>query len=275
MMTTFYYFFLILYTYLFSLLFNIKLDFTNPFFYLLGVVSLLISFVLSIFTVLVFTDLLSRLRQHKGTQNRFNHYFSKSLMRLVCHLLRIKVITTGYENVPKDNKFVFMGNHQSNIDIMVYLPVFKDHPVNFIAKQSLFKAPFIGLWISSLGNIPIPKFADRAAAEAIIKGIKRYKEGNPMAIFPEGKRSFQNELIDFKPGAFKLAMKAKADILLGVLYDAHKVAKTKFYKTKKVYVHFLKVVPYEEYKEMKSIELSDHVRTLIQAQLDVFNNTGK
>lgn len=273
MMMALFYISFILFTGLFGWIFNLDFVFTNPWFYLLALASMVIGYVLAFIFVLLFTDILARIRQNKGPNNKFNHYFSKSLMRLATHLMRVKVIITGYENVPKDNKFVFMGNHQSNIDIMVYLPAFKDHQINFIAKEALFKAPIIGLWIKCLGNIPISKSADRAAAEAIINGIKRYKSGSPMGIFPEGKRSFQNELIEFKPGAFKLAMKSKADILIGVLYDACKVANTPFLKTKKVYIKFLPVLPYEDYKDMKSVELSEHVKGIIQKQLDIFEKS--
>ncbi len=270
MMTLLFYLSYVGYAALFTILFNLDFDFSNPLFYLLSIVILIISFILAFINILLFTDILARIRKNKGYDNKFNHYFSKSLLRFINHLARVKIKVTGYENVPKDNKFVLMGNHQDNFDIMVYLTTFKDHPINFIAKESLFKAPIIGLWIKALGNIPISKFADRQAAEAIINGIKRYKSGNPVAIFPEGKRSFGNELIEFKPGAFKLAMKSKADLLIGVLYDVYKIPKTAFYKQKKVYVHFLPVLKHEDYKHMKSQELSTHVKGLIQEQLDKF-----
>lgn len=258
------------YSLLFGRIFKLDLDWSNPLFYLFLVVSILIGFILSCLTILIMTDLLSRVRKNKGYENKFNHYFAKSLLRLVNHLLRVKTHVTGYENVPADNKFVLVSNHQDNFDIMVYLPVFKDHPISFIAKEALFKAPIVGIWIGALGNVPISRFADRAAAEAIVTGIKRYKSGVPFGIFPEGKRSYGNEMIEFKAGAFKLAMKSKADILIGTVYDVHLCSKKKLYQRKDVYVHFLPVLRYDEYKDMKSQELSDHVKSLIQIQLDAF-----
>lgn len=259
------------YTVLFGWIFNLDFDFSNPLFYVFALLSLLIGIILAVVNILLMTDGLSRIRKNKGFENKFNHYYAKSLLELMNHLFRIKTHVSGYENVPKDNKFVLISNHQDNFDIMVYLPVFKDHPISFIAKESLFKAPIVGTWIGALGNVPISRFADRAAAEAIINGIKRYKSGVPFGIFPEGKRSFGNEMIEFKAGAFKLAMKPKADMLIGVLYDVHKASKKKFYQKLDVYVHFLPLLKYEEYKDMKSQELSEHVKSLIQAQLDEFD----
>ena len=263
------------YTVLFGWILNQNFDFSSPLFYILALLSLIIAIILGVVNVLLTTRILTFFRKNKGFDNKFNHYYAKGLLQLVNYIFRIKTHVSGYENVPKDNNFVLISNHQDNFDIMVYLPVFKDHPISFIAKEALFKAPIVGAWIGFLGNVPISRFADRAAAEAIINGIKRYKSGVPFGIFPEGKRSFGNEMIEFKAGAFKLAMKPKADILIGVLYDVHKASKKKFYQKLDVYVHFLPVLKYEEYKHMKSQELSEHVKSLIQAQLDVFNEAKK
>lgn len=275
MVITIFYMSLVGYTILFGWIFKLDFDFSNPLFYLLGLLSLLIGLILAVITILLLTDGLSRIRKNKGFQNKFNHHFAKNLLSLMNHLLRVKIHVSGYENVPKDNKFVLVSNHQDNFDIMVYLPVFKDHPISFIAKESLFKAPIVGTWIGALGNVPISRFADRAAAEAIINGIKRYKSGVPFGIFPEGKRSFGNEMIEFKAGAFKLAMKSKADILIGVLYDVHLCSKKKLYQRKDVYVHFLPILQYETYKDMKSQELSEYVKSLIQEQLDKFEKANQ
>ncbi len=258
------------YGYLFFNIFNIDIDFANPLNYVFVLLAIIISFLLSAFNILFLTEILGRLRKNKGFTNKFNHRFAIGLLDIVNHFFRVKTTVSGYENVPKDNKFVLISNHQDNFDIMTYFPVFKDHPISFIAKEALFKTPIIGRWIGMLGNVPIGRFADRAAAVAIINGIKRYKEDIPMGIFPEGKRSFGNEMIEFKPGAFKLAMKPKADILLGVLYDTHTVPKKPIYRKKKIYVHFLPVIKYGDYQHMKSQELSEHCKALIQTQLNEF-----
>ena len=94
-----------------------------------------------------------------------------------------------------------------------------------------------------------------------------------MAIFPEGKRSFGNELIDFKAGAFKLAMKPKADILIATQYDTCKIFKSFPWKRYKVYVHIHPLLKYEEYEGLSSHELSNKVRDIIQKQLDIYKTT--
>jgi 1-acyl-sn-glycerol-3-phosphate acyltransferase len=244
-------------------------------FYLLGLASLLIGFILAFSSILMIVSILGEFRKGKPYDNKFNHDFAKSLLRLALHIARIKVTVTGMENMPKDNKFVFVSNHQENYDIMILLPTFKDHPICFIAKEPLFKAPIIGKWIGLLGNVPIGREADREAAMSIITGIKRYKAGVPFGIFPEGKRSFSNEMIEFKPGALKLAMKPKADILIGTLYDGPVIFKRFPWKRYDIRVHIHPLLKYEDYKDLNSHELSDKIKAVIQEKIDEFNEMKK
>lgn len=263
-----FYLFLGGYTYLLGWLFGLDFNsFTDPIFYLLGIVALLIGFILSFFTQLGILSLVGEFRKGTKFDNKFNHDFGNSLLNLGRHLLRVKVIVTGRENIPKGN-FVFISNHQENFDIIILKPIFKDHPLNFIAKEALTKFPIFGKWIKLLGSIFISKFADRSAAESIVRGIRQVKEGMPMGIFPEGKRSFSNEMIEFKPGAFKLAMKPKADILIGTIYNFAKIFKKFPFKKLKVYVHIHEILKYEDYQELNSQELSEKVKAIIQIKLD-------
>ena len=265
-----FYFFWIGFTWLFSYLFGVtNSGFDKVWPYLLLIVFIVISLAISLYTQLIIMWVWGRIRKNYDTLNMTNHRYTNSILKLAQHLLRLKIVVSGKENIPK-GKFVFVGNHQENYDIISLKPIFKNHPLNFIGKVSLFKVPFIGPWMYIIGNVPIGKNADRAAAESIIKGIKNYKHGHSVGIFPEGKRSFSNEMIDFKPGAFKLAMKPKADILIGTLYNLEKIFKTFPYKRHKGYIHFLPILKYEDYKDLNSTELSAKVKAIIQVQLDKF-----
>ena len=269
------YMFWIGYTYLFSYIFGITTgDFSSVWTYLFILVFIIISAALSLYTQLIIMWIFGRMRKNCDTLNMMNHKYVNATLKLAQHLLRLKIITSGTENIP-DGKFVFVGNHQENWDIISLKPIFKNHPLCFIGKQSLFNVPFIGPWMSIIGNVPIGKNADRSAAESIINGIKNYKKGHSIGIFPEGRRSFSNEMIDFKPGAFKLAMKPNADILVGILYNLEKIFKTYPYKRHKAYIHFLPILKYEDYKDLNSIELSIKVKSMIQNQLDEFKKTRK
>jgi len=270
MFTISFYIFGLGYTFLLGLLFNLDFNsFDNPFFYILGLIAFLIGMTLSLFTQLAILSLVGDFRKGTKIDNKFNHRFANSILNLGHHLLRVKVIVTGKENIPTTN-FVFVANHQENYDIIIVKPIFKNHPLNFIAKEALIKLPIFGKWIILLGNILISKDADRSAAESMVKAIRQVKQGLPMGIFPEGKRSFSNEMIDFKSGAFKLAMKPKSDILICTLYNLADILKKFSFRRLKVYVHIHKILKYEDYKELNSTELAEKVKGIIQKQLDEY-----
>lgn len=268
-----FYLFVAMYTVLFMWIFPVNFTaYQEPIWYLYILLSLLIGFVFSFFTQLIILKLVGLLRRKKHMTDLFNHRFANSLLRLGLHLIRTKVIVSGKENIP-EGQFVLMGNHQENYDILVLKPIFNDHPLTFIAKEALRKLPIFGWWMELLGSVYISRYADRSAARSIIEAIKHYKQGMCMGIFPEGKRSFQNEMIEFKAGAFKLAMKAKAPILLVTQYNTCNILKRFPWRPYKVHVYIHPVIPYEEYQDMSSHEVSDFVRAKIQAQLDVFEKT--
>jgi len=264
------YLFWALVTYLLGSLFGLDFHSFNELrFYLLGLISLMSGLIISIAIQLVMLSIIGRFRMGSKLGSKFNHRLVNSFLNLGKHLLRVAVKVTGKENIPKGN-FVLVSNHQENYDIIILKPIFKNHPLTFISKESLMNAPFIGRWIKILGNIPISRYADRSAAESIVKGIKRVKSGWPIGIFPEGRRSFGNELLDFKPGALKLAMKPKADILIVTQYNISNVFKNYPFKTQKLYVHIHELVKYEEYEGLTSHELAAKVKDTIQIQLDKF-----
>lgn len=270
MYTFSFYFFWGVFTFLFSWLFGITdSSFTTVSSYLLLILSIIIALPMTLYIQLLIMFFWGKIRKNTDSLNMLNHRFGNSLLRLSQRLLRLKVVVSGKENIP-EGKFIFVGNHQENYDIIALKPIFNDHPLNFIAKEPLFTTPFLGPWLNILGNVPIGKVANRSAAESIIKGIKKYKYGHPMGIFPEGKRSYGNEMIEFKPGAFKLAMKPKADILIGTLYNLDKIFRTFPYKRHKAYIHIHPVLKYEDYKDLNSIELSHKVKGIIQEQLNKF-----
>ena len=255
---------------LFSFLFRVyDFAFTSIWFYVGILGSFLLAFLASLISVLVFLRVSAEFRKNKPSDNMFNHRIVNSTLLLARRLLRYKVIVTGKENIPKP-PFVIVANHQENYDGIVIKPIFDQFPVIYITKKAFFKTPVIGMWAAIIGFIPITKDADRAAAEAIVKGSRFIKKGISVGIFPEGKRSFSNTMLPFKAGAFKLAMKPKADLLILTQYDVVKTFKGWPFKKQKIYVHIHPVLPYESYKNQTSQELADNVKSIIQEQLNKF-----
>lgn len=141
------------------------------------------------------------------------HWCARTWCRLIAGTVGARVHMHGLENLPPaDEPVVYMANHQSYMDIPAlygYLPV----QFRIIAKESLFKVPFMGWHLSRAGNIPINRSNRREAMRSIATAVKRIREGTSVVVFPEGTRSRTGELQSLKVGSFKLAAKAGVPIV--------------------------------------------------------------
>jgi 1-acyl-sn-glycerol-3-phosphate acyltransferase len=124
----------------------------------------------------------------------------------------VELIVEGSELIPRDRPLIFMGNHQSNFDIMA---LFLALPVrfNWLAKEELFNVPVFGHSIRAAGYIPINRGDGRDCLKSIKNAAKLIAAGTSVAIFPEGTRSNDGNLLPFKRGGFILAVNAEVPIV--------------------------------------------------------------
>ena len=111
--------------------------------------------------------------------------------------------------------YVFMANHQSQLDIPVLNAILGMRQVaegrpglGFVAKQSLFDIPLFGPAIRAVGHIPIDRSNRRRAMKSIDQAVEDVKNGTSIVIFPEGTRAVDlSKLQEFKVGGFIIAIK--------------------------------------------------------------------
>lgn len=180
------------------------------------------------------------------------------------------VTLIGEENIPKDQAVVIISNHQGNFDIPVLMGYFTE-PVAFIAKNDLERIPIIGAWMKVLGCVFIKRGNPREALKAIHEGVEKVKAGRNMVIFPEGTRSIDGNLLPFKPGSLKLAMKSGALILPVTLVDTRKIM-----PKKSIWIHSaeIKIVIDKaiDPKKDSSIDLAEEIHQQIQNNLNMYQN---
>jgi 1-acyl-sn-glycerol-3-phosphate acyltransferase len=134
----------------------------------------------------------------------------------------VKVRVKGLENLPLQDPCVLIANHQGWFDIFVILAKL---PVQFrwLAKEELFHLPVFGKAMSSAGYIPINREDKRQALESMNQAALRIKSGTSVVVFPEGTRSPDGTLQEFKKGGFILAIKAQQPIVPITLSGSHHV----------------------------------------------------
>ena len=104
--------------------------------------------------------------------------------------------------MPNDKGFILVSNHISNFD-PIFVAVKVKPRCYFMAKEELFRNPFVSLIIRGLGAFPVSRGkGDTAAVE---KAVGYVKEGKVVAIFPEGHRSPDGKLQKLKSGAVVIA----------------------------------------------------------------------
>ena len=145
------------------------------------------------------------------------HTLSKWITDVVFGLpIRMKREVIGAENIDPKQAYVIVLNHNSMIDIMsIYnLPlVFK-----WVSKKEVYRIPIVGRLLFAHGDIVINR---ASAKEAMLlvhdRGKEWLQKGASVSIFPEGTRSKDGEIHNFKAGAFILAKDAGVPILPIVL----------------------------------------------------------
>jgi 1-acyl-sn-glycerol-3-phosphate acyltransferase len=106
---------------------------------------------------------------------------------------------------------VVVANHQSLLDILLLSHVPRE--MKWIAKEELFRVPWLG-WIFRIsGDIPVKRGDAESGGEALARARRYLENGMSVMIFPEGTRSKTAKLLPFKSGAFRLAIEAGVPIL--------------------------------------------------------------
>ena len=142
----------------------------------------------------------------------FSHRIAQHWSRLICRLNGINVKIIGLENICTDNAQVFIANHQSYFDIFAlsgYIPV----QIRWMAKSILFQIPLFGLAMKSAGYISVNRENRKKAYESFLKAIEKLNTGSSVVIFPEGTRSLDNKVAEFKKGGHLLAMRSQKPLV--------------------------------------------------------------
>lgn len=143
---------------------------------------------------------------------RKQHWCAQIWCRMIANTALAPVRVHGLENICLSQSYVFLSTHQSLMDIpamLGYLPV----QLRIAAKKSLFKIPFMGWHLWRAGHIPIDRSSTENAIESMRRAEKQIQNGVCAFVFPEGTRSRDGALHEFKKGGFKLALQVGASVV--------------------------------------------------------------
>lgn len=170
----------------------------------------------------------------------------------------------GRENVPQTGAIIVAPNHKSDWDPPLIGVAFNTRIIHYMAKEELFKNPFLGWLIRQFGTFPVKRgTVDRTA---IRQALRELKAGNPLGIFPEGTRIRREGLGRFHSGMASLALMTGTPVVpvavIGSQWMPHKKGPLAVLIGKPVEVK--KQRPTDE----KVAELNDVVKGKIQDLMD-------
>jgi len=163
-----------------------------------------------------------------------------------------------------NENYLFVGNHRSDFDSLILIAQLQK-PIVFFGKSEIKKMPFIGKWFTEIGCIFIDREDAKESLAAIVKGIERLKNGYSLVIFPEGGRTKEKGIRDFKPGSMKLATKSGVKIIPLTFYNTEACYELQ-HRFQKATVKFAIGEPIDAKKEAlkNTTEIANYVHDMIE-----------
>lgn len=127
-----------------------------------------------------------------------------------CNLLwKIKV--EGREKALNGETYVIISNHQSILDILLITSL--RFRIRWISKIENFSVPILNWSMRMAKYIPVDRGNKESKEVMMEESIRTLKKGISIMMFPEGTRSKDGRIMDFKKGAFQMALNTGRPIL--------------------------------------------------------------
>jgi 1-acyl-sn-glycerol-3-phosphate acyltransferase len=190
----------------------------------------------------------------------------KGVMFLV-RAIGVRVRIAGRERIPA-GACLFVANHTSSADAPAVVGAIPRR-VAILLKESLFKWQIAGQAFTLAGFIPVNRGDRDSAIASVEKATASLRRGQSFLIYPEGTRSPDGRLQDFKKGAVVMAIKAGVPIVPVACSGAHRVMRKRSLKIYpgEIMVEFLEPIDSSKYSFDERDALNDRVHDAMAAGL--------
>ncbi len=211
-----------------------------------------------------------------GGNRLFVFYFARTFCGGIVRLMGWSVSVEHRERLYATRPCVFVGNHQSIMDLLTYGAMVPKMVVA-VGKKEIGKIPLFGWFFRSSGNLVIDRGNSEDAQRLLQDAARRLRdEGVSVWFMPEGHRGKGEELLAFKTGAFRLAAAAGVPIVpvvgepLTVIVDTvRRLARRGVYRFR-----VLEPVPSPGSSEEEIAAAASAVRSLMQREFDDLRATA-
>ena len=172
-----------------------------------------------------------------------------------------RISVSGRAWLDPQQTYLFMSNHQSNVDPPLHF-AHLGHNVGVLAKKEVFKLPILKQGFPLADVIPVDRSNREAAHRSTQLGVNKLRNGHSLLVYPEGTRSVDGKLKEFKRGVFLMGLQAGVPIVPVVINDSRLVMRRGETKCRAHDVQLIILPPITttDYNEDNVQQLMDKVR---------------
>ena len=199
----------------------------------------------------------SRLSGSEHRAHRYMVYFAKMSLRLA----RLQTKVSGLERLDLNITYVFMPNHSSFLDILLVFAAVP-HNFRFIVKEEFFSIPLLGLTVQSSGQIPLDRKHPRKGLQSLKRAADRLRQGISVVVFPEGTRSRDGKVQEFKTTLFVLPIRTRTPVVPVLIEGAFEALRrgSVLLKRGPMKVTFLEPIPADAFSDRDRALYAETVR---------------
>jgi len=218
----------------------------------------------------IVSDMRKMFKHKDKYPEKVRYAYAIKFIKYLMHSARISTDVYGTENLPEEGGYVMYPNHQGKYDALGIMYAHKN-PCTFV----MDKAKSYGFLVRELVDL---LGAKRLALDDVRQNIKimdqitkELGEGKRFILFSEGGYDRNGNIVQrFKPGSFKCAMRAKTPIIPVTLIDSYIAFNSLKPGPVTTKVIFGKPIFYDTYKDMKTPEVADLVRSTIISTMEEY-----
>lgn len=189
----------------------------------------------------------------------------------------VRLRVEGRKNIPRDGTRLFVGNHQSALDIPIIIAALHGR-VSFMAKDSLFRIPVFGWAMARYGFVAVVRSNARQTLRNFETVVKRSK-GRPLSllVFPEATRSRDGQMLPFRRGAFRIGKRLGGPIIPFAIEGSINVNHPDHVTIRPgpVRLTFLPPIPASDVADLSTAELCERARSCIAEVLATSATVGE
>ncbi len=239
---------------------------------LICVTGIIVLWQLWFWIIIFFVSMTISKKKEYSKPSRFYNWIFVLWYRYMMIAGRLNVHVSGYEKVPMGQRFLLVSNHCSKFDNFIQCAVLKKTQIAYISKPENFKIPMGGRFMRRGLYLPIERDNAKEGLKTILKAIDYIKDDKvSVGIFPEGKRG--TELQEFKPGAFKIAEKARCPLVVCSMKGTTDIHKNWPWKRTDVYMDVLEVINPSVWNDKTTVDVSNYAHEIIYN--DLYNKSNQ